>query len=207
MHFPVITAPALLPTWVDNNSELGDTPWVTFAVDGHSPPEPPPSNGVTWPAPAGFKLNDVLAALPCDDHDASVDQYLRDEVAALTLQPDMNHNIHHCRNLSCLVIPQVQIGSHTPPPHCKLVTYHVPMDKAQPCADSTYLQGSILDPSIFIRPVSPTTPFDFPFAVPTPYRLPDLGYNPSTYVPFASVTRVVGLPCICGLTGNDASFA
>jgi hypothetical protein len=34
-----------------------------------------------------------------------------------------------------------------------------------------------------------------------------LGYNPSTYVPFECVTRVVGLPRVCGLTGNDALFA
>jgi hypothetical protein len=64
-----------------------------------------------------------------------------------------------------------------------------------------------MDPSILIRPVPPTTPFEFPFDVPTPYRLTDLGYNPSTYVPFASVTQVVGLPQVCGLMGDNASSA
>jgi hypothetical protein len=64
-----------------------------------------------------------------------------------------------------------------------------------------------MDPSILVHSLPPTTPFEFPFDVTTQYRLPDLGYNPSTYVPFKSVTWVVGLPQVCGLMGNDASFA
>jgi hypothetical protein len=64
-----------------------------------------------------------------------------------------------------------------------------------------------MDPGIFIHPKSPTTPFKFPFDVSTPYRLLDLGYNPSTYVLIESISWVVGLPQVCGLTGDDASFA
>jgi hypothetical protein len=94
-----------------------------------------------------------------------------------------------------------------PPLRHELVTYQIPMDKARPPKESPYSQGLLMDPSIFTRPLSPTTLFEFPFDVPTPYHLPDLGYNPSTYVPFESVTRVIGLPQVCSLTGNDASFA
>jgi hypothetical protein len=64
-----------------------------------------------------------------------------------------------------------------------------------------------MDPGIFIRPQLPTTPFEFPFDIPATYCLPELGYNPFTYVPFERVTQVVGLPWISGLMGDDALFA
>ncbi len=64
-----------------------------------------------------------------------------------------------------------------------------------------------MDPSLLVRPASPTTPFEFPFDMPTA--------RPSTcftnYVPptatMDSVTRVVGLPRVFGLKGNEASYA
>jgi hypothetical protein len=85
--------------------------------------------------------------------------------------------------------------------------YQIPLDKAWPSKEPPYPQGSLMDPGIFIRPQSPTTPFEFLFDMSTPYRLLDLGYNPSTYVSFESISWVVGLPQVCGLTGNNASFA
>ena len=170
-------------------------PRVTFAMDNHPPPEPPPPDSMAWPAPVDFQLDDVLDTVPAKDRDAFVDQYLRDKAVAVFLQPDMTHDINNHSTLSHLVVPQDCQWPIMPPIRRDLVTYHIPLDKAQPCPkDSPYPQGSLLDPSILNRPLSPTTPFEFPFEIPTPYRLPDLGYNPSTYVPFESVTWVVGLP-------------
>ncbi len=170
-------------------------PRVTFAVDDRPPPEPPPPDSMARPAPVDFQLNDVLDAVLAKDRDAFVDQYLRDKDAAVFLQPDMTCDINNHSTFSHLVVPQDRQWPITPPICCNLVTYHIPLDKARPCPkDSLYPQGSLLDPSILIRPLSPTTPFEFPFNVPLPYQLPDLGYNRSTYVPFESVTQVVSLP-------------
>jgi hypothetical protein len=119
------------------------------------------------------------------------------------MTPDINNH----STVSHLIVPQDRQWPIMPPICCDLVTYHIPLDKARSPKDSPYPQGSLLDPSILIHPLSPTTLFEFPFDVPMPYRLLDLGYNPSTYVPFESITQVVGLPQVCGLMGDEASFA
>ncbi len=208
-HVPVIPAPALESPRADNapELELEDTPWVTFAADDHPPPEPPPPDSIALSTPVDLQLDDVLDAIPPKDRDAFVDQYLCDKAVDIYSQPEMTHDINHRPAVSRHIVPQNRGRTTTPPLHCELVTYQIPLDKARPSKDSPYPQGSLMDPSILIRPVSPATPFEFPFDGPTPSRLPDLGYNPSTYVPFASVTQVVGLPRVCGLTGNGASFA
>jgi hypothetical protein len=167
---------------------------VTFDVDNRPPPEPPPPSNATWPAPVGFKLDDVLDAIPTEDRDAFVDQYLRDEAAAEYSCPAIVPDITQCPTVSRLTVPPHQDCTTPPPTHRELITYHIPLDKARPPQDLPYPKGLLMDPSIFICPQSPRTLFEFPFDVPTPYRLPDLGYNPSTYVPFENVTRVVGLP-------------
>ncbi len=193
-HIPVIPAPALDSPQAEDAPELGDTTRATLTADDCPPPKPPPPENMARPAQVGFQLDDVLDAIPPIDRDAFVDQYLHDEAAAAYSRPEMTYDINHHPAVSCLIVPQTQSRTTTPPLHCELVTYPIPLDKAKPPKESPYPQGSLMDPSISIRPLSPTTPFEFPFNVPTPYRLPDLGYNPSTYVPFESVTRVVGLP-------------
>jgi hypothetical protein len=54
-----------------------------------------------------------------------------------------------------------------PRPVSPLVEYQIPLDKARalPSERSDYFipPGSSADPSILIRPASPTTPFEFPF--------------------------------------------
>ncbi len=205
-HVPIPPAPALDSPQAEDTPTLDDTPGVTFDADSHPPPEPPPTGHTTWPAPVGFQINDVLDAIPLEDRGAFVGQYLCNEAAAVYSRP-AGLGINQCPTVSHLTVPQHQ-DCRTPPPTCpELVTYQIPLDKARPSEEPPYPQGLLMDPGIFIHPQSPTTPFEFPFDVSTPYRLPDLGYNPSTYVPFESISQVIGLPRVCGLTGNNASFA
>ncbi len=192
-HIPVIPAPALESPQVDDAPELGDMPWVTFAAEDRPLPEPPLPDSIARLTPVDFQLDDVLDAIPPKDRDAFVDQYLRNKAADVYSRPEMTYDINHCPTVSHLIVPQNHFQTTTPPLCHELVTYRIPLDKARPPKDSPYPQGSPMDSSFLIHPVSPTTPFEFPFNVPTPYRLPDLGYNPSTYVPFASVTQVAGL--------------
>ena len=60
--------------------------------------------------------------------------------------------------------------------------------------------GSSADPSILLRPASPTTPFEFPFGLAEEtycdFNVTDALPQPSLK---DSVTRVVGLPRVCGL--------
>jgi hypothetical protein len=205
-HVPVIPAPALDSPWAEDAPELGDTTQATLTADDRPPPEPPPPENMVRLAQVGFQLNDVLNAISPKHRDAFVDQYLHDRAAAAYSQFEMTHDIIHRPAVSCLIVPKTRSCTTTPPLRCELVLYQIPLDKARPPKESPYPQGLLMDPSIFIRPLSPTTPFEFPFNVSTPYRLPDLGYNPSTYVPFECVIWVVGLPQVCGLMGDNASF-
>jgi hypothetical protein len=86
-----------------------------------------------------------------------------------------------------------------------LVPFKVPVDKArlapQDIDDSFIPQGSLADPSILIRAVSPTTSFEFP----VPMAEEAYGdFNVSMGIPCDSlrdsVTHVVGLPRVCGLS-------
>ena len=159
-------------------------------------------------ASVAFQLEDVLDIIAPGDRHNFVNQYLRDEATVVPSRPATQRALHHRSVASRLIVPQdLSRPTMTPPRQPFGVTYKIPLDKARPHTAPTYPQGSVMDPSILIRPASPTTPFEFPFEIPTPHHLPALDYNPSTYVPFDSVTRVVGLPRVCGLTGDDASFA
>ncbi len=64
--------------------------------------------------------------------------------------------------------------------------------------------GSSADPSILIRPASPTTPFEFPFDgqynTHCDNNITDGPHQPAL---MDSVTRVVGLPWVCGLSMGD----
>ena len=89
-----------------------------------------------------------------------------------------------------------------------LVTYHIPLDKARSIPKDTeeYFipPGSLADPSILIRPASQTTPFEFPFnAAEETYC--DFNVCNSRPQPclMDSVTPVVGLPQVCGLSLVD----
>jgi hypothetical protein len=161
---------------------------------------------MTQPAPVGFQINDILDTIPPEDRDAFVGQYLCNEAAAVYSRP-AGHGINQCPTVSHLTVPQHRDCRTPPPTHRELVTYQIPLDKARPSKELPYPQGLLMDPGIFIRLQSPTTPFEFPFNVSTPYCLPDLGYNSSTYVPFESVSRVVGLLGVCSLMGDNGSFA
>ena len=66
-----------------------------------------------------------------------------------------------------------------------------------------------MDPAIMIRPASPVTPFEFPFDMPTdtPPTLDERSEeSTSHFSPLGSVTRVVGLPRVYGLKGDEGSY-
>jgi hypothetical protein len=85
------------------------------------------------------------------------------------------------------------------------VSYKIPVDKARPApvdkGDSFFTPGLLTDPSILVRPASPTTPFEFPFQVAEEMYC---DFNASGGLPGDnlrdSVTHVVGLPQVCRLS-------
>ena len=87
-----------------------------------------------------------------------------------------------------------------------LVSYAVPLDKARRLSnggndDLFHAPGSLADPRLLICPASPTTPFEFPFQVAEETYC---DFNVSSGLPCVdlmdSVTHVVGLPRVCGLS-------
>jgi hypothetical protein len=112
--------------------------------------------------------------------------------------------------------PQTSRLTVAPIPHCvdhpcpvtPLVEYHIPLDKArlvpQEASDYFIPPRSSEDPSILLRPASPTTPFEFPF---NNAEESYCGFNVSDGLPqpclMDSVTHVVGLPRVCGLSLVD----
>ncbi len=87
--------------------------------------------------------------------------------------------------------------------------YNIPLDKARPAPvdkdASFFTPGSLTDPSILIRPASPTTPFEFPFPIAEEtYCDFNVSGGPPCDTLRDSVTHVVGLPRVCGLSlDND----
>ncbi len=83
--------------------------------------------------------------------------------------------------------------------------YNIPLDKARPAPvekdDSFFTPGLLTDPSILIRPASPTTPFEFPFQVAEETYC---DFNVSGGLPCDnlrdSVTHVGGLLRVCELS-------
>jgi hypothetical protein len=121
------------------------------------------------------------------------------------------------RNAFRLRIPQscVRARLPSPTPHRSLlddVTYVIPLEKGHspptPNTIDCFPQGSLSNPGILLRPASPTTPFEFPFPwaydEPSPFPLDDLD---SPMLPMDGVTRVVGLPRVFGLCGDEDSYA
>jgi hypothetical protein len=122
---------------------------VTLAADSRPPPEPPPSE---LPQ-VGFQFDEAIDAIPPEYMDAFVDQYLRDEATMTSCRLTMN-DVNQNSTVTCLTIPQHRIGTPPPPARRELVTYYIPMDKAQArtSKDPPYPTGSMMDPGIFIRP-------------------------------------------------------
>ena len=156
------------------------------------PPEPPP----TFP-----DLADILDCLPERDHAAFRDQYMRDMKVGLPFQRDNSRG-----RASRLVFPRDRPPRSLTPPRWQLVEYSVPLDKARTPELPYFPQGSIMDPAIMIRPASPVTPFEFPFDMPTTLPLSGFKDPKSQCLPMDSVTRVVGLPRVYGLKGDEGSY-
>ena len=57
-----------------------------------------------------------------------------------------------------------------------------------------------------IRPSSPVTPFEFPFDLPRDYTPSCFDKTTSPCMPMDSVMRVVGLPRVYGLKGDEGSY-
>jgi hypothetical protein len=93
-------------------------------------------------------------------------------------------------------------------PKTSFVSYHISLDKARCTSPHQYFpQGSIMDPNILVRPTSPMTPFEFPFDMPHAKSATCLDDEaPTTSTRMGSVMRVVGLPRVCGLRGDEGSF-
>ena len=176
------------------------TPSVSFALDvAAAPPkalpplEPPPT----------VDMEDVLASVPQEDRAAFTSRMIEDSILDST----------PCRPRE-MMAPATRIIFPTntppgPPPIMRraLVEYNIPLDKARRTPHVYIPQGSIMDPGLLVRPASPTTPFEFPFDI--PHDTPPTGFG--DYVPHGdtmdSVTRVVGLPRVFGLKGDEQSYA
>jgi hypothetical protein len=175
-------------------------PSVSFALDVTAippkalpPPEPPPT----------VDMEDVLASVPQEDRSAFALRMIEDDVLDSTPRRPRD-----------MIAPATRIIFPTttppgPPPITRraLVEYNIPLDKARRTPHVYFPQGSIMDPGLLVRPASPTTPFEFPFDI--PHDTPPTGFR--DYVPHEdtmdSVTRVVGLPRVFGLKGDEQSYA
>jgi hypothetical protein len=64
--------------------------------------------------------------------------------------------------------------------------------------------GSAADPGILLRPASPSTPFEFPFDLPT-QMYGDFNVTDGMPLPLLrySISKVVGLPRVCGLARDN----
>ncbi len=159
------------------------------------PPEPPPVD-----------LPSILDCLPAEDHAAFATRFIKEEIESRQVGGQVHPSLGVAGVASRLVVPQ-QRPSHSPPPHWPgTVEYAVPMEKAWPKPQAYFPQGPIFDPAIMVRPSSPVTPFEFPFDLPRDYTPSCFDDTTSPYMPMASVTRVVGLPQVYGLKGDEGSY-
>ena len=192
--------------------ELADLPGAgtmhrtVLAVDNVPAVAPPPdTTPVILPPPEPPPL-DMLSALDClpeADQAAFARRIIKDDV--WESEPGRPRDIP--AHASRIIFPR---GTPVPPPLiCQrtVIQYNIPLDKARRPKPTYFPQGSIMDPSLLVRPASPTTPFEFPFDVPHGTPLPGFG----DYVPhettMESVTRVVRLPRVFGLKGDELSYA
>jgi hypothetical protein len=159
------------------------------------PPEPPPVD-----------LLSILDCLPAEDHTAFATRFITEEIESCRFGGQVHPSLGVAGVAFCLVVPQHR-PSHSPPPHRPgTVEYAVPLEKARPKPQAYFPQGSIFDPGIMVRPSSPVTPFEFPFDLPRDYTPSCFEDTTSPYMPMDSVTRVVGLPWVYGLKGDEGSY-
>ncbi len=156
------------------------------------PPEPPPVDMLS-----------ILDCLPAADHASFAKQIIEDDV----LESVPGRPRETSANALRIIFPINTPAKPPPIMHHTLVEYNIPLDKARRPSPTYIPLGSIIDPSLLVRPASPTTLFEFPFDIPhgpTPTGFGD-------YVPHEdtmdSVTRVVGLPRVFGLKGDEQSYA
>jgi hypothetical protein len=147
------------------------------------------SAGAMTRVPSGSHVSDALSGAEISDAPAGAlppPQPPPPQTSWLTVAP-----IPCCVDHPCPVTP--------------LVEYHIPLDKAclipQEATDYFIPPGLSADPSILLRPASPSTPFEFPFN-----NAEELycDFNVSDGLPqpclMDSATHVVGLPRECGLS-------
>ena len=171
------------------------------------PPLETPPVDLPLPEPPPVDLPGILDCLPPEDYKAFAARYIKEYIAAchngVRVHPSLV--VAGVGHASCLAVPQHRPPKSPPPHRPGLLEYGVPMEKAWPQPQSYFPQGSIMDPGIMIRPSSPVTPFEFPFDLAcnkTPSCF-DEAMSPCLHMD--SFTRVVGLPCVYGLKGDEGS--
>ena len=189
------------------------TPSVSFAEELHTVASGPivaPQPGTTPvilppPEPPPVDLPGILDCLPPEDHAAFATRFITEELDTRHCNGPVHLSLGVAGVASRLVVPQHRPSSSPPPRRPYSVEYAVSLDKARPTPKSYFPQGSILDPGIMIRPSSPVTPFEFPFNLPPTYTPTCFDETTSPRMPMDSVTRVVGLPRVYGLKGDEGS--
>jgi hypothetical protein len=150
-------------------------------------------------------LDLILDCLPTKDRASFAARFIQDKVEGIVSDTNNLPLLHLL--IRRLVVPQ----QWHPPPQVtcqrKLVKYHVPLDKACPPDDTYFPQNSVMDPSILVRPASPQTPFEFLFDMLRNPNIPGMDKDLLLYEPMDSVTRVVGLPRVCGLKCDNDMVA
>ncbi len=131
-------------------------------------------------------------------------------VCTTSCVPSDHHDPSHRSGVGLGPAPAGLLPPPQPPPlGTRRISFatvpHRPDHNARPAPvdndNSIFTPGSLTDPSILIRPASPTTPFEFPFQFAEETYC---GFNVSGGPPCDSlrdsVTHVVGLPRVCGLS-------
>ncbi len=117
-------------------------------------------------------------------------------------------------NATRLSFPPPRAWLPMPTQQKQLVEYKIPLEKVRPTKVTNYAYyippGSLADPTVLVRPVSPTTPFEFPFewgfeTQGDAWHLGDI--NACKSLTHESVKRVVGLMRMCGLTPESDTCA
>ncbi len=146
-----------------------------------------------------------MDCLPTEDQATFAARFIQDEVEGNI--SETNDLPMHPSLIRRLVVPQQRRPPPQDPRRHELVEYHIPLDKARPPDDTYFPQGSVMDPSILVRPASPQTPFEFPFDMRMDPTIPGMDKDLLPYKPMDSVTHVVGIPQICGLKCDNDMVA
>jgi hypothetical protein len=161
--------------------------------------EPPPDDFT------GTDLGLLLASLPPKDRDLFAAHFIVDEIDGI----GSGHLglPRHPLVVTRLVLPSLWCHSPSPPRQCQLVEYHVSLNKAHSSDPAHFLQGSVMAPSILVRPAPPQTPIKFPFDMTTALTAPHMDKDLLPFEPMDSVTHIVGLLRVCGLKCNNDMVA